>query len=47
MSRTVPPETPVKSGPVRRTGLALSLLAVAGFFAILMLAAAVQGRPVF
>ncbi|KNY04420.1 DUF4129 domain-containing protein [Microbacterium sp. GCS4] len=47
MSRTVPPENPRTTDVARRTGLALPLLAVAGFFAVLMLAAAVQGHPIF
>jgi hypothetical protein len=47
MSRIVPPETPERSGVARWTSLVLPLLAVAGFFTILMLAAAVQGSPTF
>lgn len=47
MSSTAPPEIPETSGVARWTSLALPLLAVAGFFAILMLAATVQGRPSF
>lgn len=47
MSRIDQPEISERSSVARRTSLILSLLAVAGFFAILMLAAAVQGTPVF
>ncbi|MFJ4225789.1 DUF4129 domain-containing protein [Microbacterium sp. NPDC089695] len=47
MSRPVPPEIPEESGVARRPGLVFPLLGVAGFFVILMLAATVQGHPVF